>query len=229
MAHFLTGYVWDEKSEETILLQRISTGKESFLLAGVGSGKESGELLEGLQEWLWWEGVHLAKGDTEGTRTERELKRVLRQYEEEDLNYALFLARGNTFWMTGRGNTGVYLLNNSFNRPHMKPLLENGRPETNLLQPHEEEDFEHPRLFGRILYGTMEKGVGILLTTEGFWGKYTSAEEKERKREAVRQCLNPGDISGNLQIEKRLRELQRAVLKSKQEENDKSAVYLKTI
>lgn len=229
MVDFLTGYVWDEKSDEAVLLQRISTGKENYILAGVGSEKGSGELLEQLQDWLWWEGVHIAEGDTEGFRTERELKQILDPYEDDSLNYALFLARGNTFWLTGRGSAGVYLLNNSFNRPHMRPLLENDRPQAKLLPDGTEEDFEHPRLSGRILYGTMEKEVGILLTTESFWGKYTSPEEEERKREAVRQCLNPGEISGKLQIEKRLRELQHVVLKGAQKERDKSAVYLKTM
>lgn len=198
---YLTGYLWGRAgtgSHTSLLLRQVRCGNRGIVLACVCEGDDGmdGYVTGRLQEWFQERTAMLCRKKWKGQILERELWAMMLEIADETQHFAQrretsadwslsgILSVDEGFWLLHRGNCSVYLLNQSFLRPHIRLLAgeqRNGEWETSVVA------------------GRLQRGLGILLCTPGFC---TGLD-----KEMIRDCLNTKETQSVLQIEKRLKEL----------------------
>ncbi len=184
---YYSHYIWESGSGEkknpvSVVLQQVSLNKHQYLLACVCDGrrsKDSGSLVSGyfterLAEWFHQRhpGIkHQCKEEEILQAISKELKKITEELQEYgrqkniEVAYDIWgiLICDNQFWMFKKGDCKGYLFNRRFNRKQRKEL------QKVLLQDKADPD-------ELLLYGRLQKNIGILLCSEAF-GENISEEE----------------------------------------------------
>lgn len=223
---------------DSVLLQQAAKGEDSALLSCVcrtlcsgRNGDMAAYIMGRLQDWYREKGLSLCGGEGKDARMEKALLQCL-EYTGEELKYFAekktvsyeisltgVLIWGSRFWLFHMGTTRAYLLNRCFGRAHMRQLTRDCRTGRGMVLQDRDEETEGVTGWDvGIQAGSLQSGVGILLCTEGFYGSVS--------RTLVSQCLDPGQISRERQISKRLGELAEEALREGCRD-DISAVYIK--
>lgn len=203
---YQSAFLWEKGNEEhnrsSLILQQVTIHRQSVLFACVCESEnkgeagvlESGYFTEGLVEWFHRELVKLL--EKKGTRKEaerslhKEVERLWKELsqhaqkekQEENLHCIGLLLWDSQFWMFSKGRGQAHLLNRRFQKKNMH-FIESGSHEAEF----------------RWKAGSIQKRLGILLCTPGFWSHLERAE--------VAEVLSPeGEISEE-RLQKRLQEL----------------------
>lgn len=219
---YLTGYLWGRagiESHTSILLRQMRCKNRGVVIACVceGDDRMDGYVTGRLQEWFQERTVMLCRKKIKGQEWEHELYGLMQEADDEIQHFAQrkdisaewslsgILAVDERFWLLQRGSCSVYLLNQSFLRPHIRLLAGEqkfGEYET------------------KVVPGRLQRGLGILLCTAGFCEGIDKG--------LIRDCLNTNDTQSIMQIEKRLKELFCEGGRRGAKE-DGSAVFVKTL
>lgn len=170
---YITGHVWlngnnqERVNQESVLLQQISCGKCSVVLACVCNGGVLGGYITGrLKNWLQSKGTELFGKKRDSEQVKKELYRELSILQRDVQNYCarteakeeaqppvnlsgILIADQDCFLIHG-GESCCYLLNRKFERTHRKKIGED-------------------KCAGwQITEGRIQKNVGILLGMKPF-------------------------------------------------------------
>ncbi len=229
---YLTGYYYEERNGpagESLLLEQVRCGRRGAALAVLGRESEGAHPVRELREWFQEAAPSLCRksGDAGWER------KVEERLVEERLGKAMvfplvgMFLLDDRFWLFRKGGGGLYLLNRSFLRSHIRklrlePVSEPGREMQDCdmrdcgLRDCATEDCGPPG----ILRGSVEKGIGLLLASDVYLEGVTP--------ELIKQCLAVSEIRREQQISNRLQEL--ASLGDRgRSPSSFGAVYLRTV
>ncbi len=223
----------------SLLLQHVRWKKRSIILAAVGREKGCDGPVGCLRDWFQAEGVFLC-GRAGGGQAGKRLMERLGSFSPFQEPMIGLLMVEDDFWLIQGGEGAAYVFNRKFQRAHLRRLDKPWNGRTGRLmddradgRPGRQMDWRldgrldrqmdgsayYPGRKGwRIVPGTAEKGVGILLGSSGFFQGLT---EKE-----LLQCLGVQDIVKESQIPGRLRELSQECLRRGGQGG--GAVYVRT-
>lgn len=181
MIKFWTGFVWPEAEDfhgESLLLQQVRCGRQSMVLAVIGKETEEKSTVREMKDWFQREGILLCRGADE-KRAEGRITEALKAFVSDGIDLIGILMAGDRFWLIqGKGQYGIfYLFNRRILKAHVRPLPVSG-----------------------VICGGMEKGIGILMGSRGFFEGLSS--------EWLEQCLAVHEISREIQVDNRLKELE---------------------
>ncbi len=220
----ISSYIWQNSGKEategtqhaSVLLVQVERKQTPILFACIcdsgtslkEGGVISGYVTEQLQKWFYQKcqlnGISQKQLDRE---LQRKLYAIDREVQEFcgkkncviPISLVGILMIGHQFLWIQKGDCKGYLLNQRFLRAHISKI--------DVVQE-------------RVTCGNVQKGIGILLCTEGF--KYDISEEM------LKECLTPPDITEEIQISKRLKELSLVRIQSKaMYDRNASAIYIK--
>lgn len=244
---FLSGYIWQKggcsgRSRDAVTLQQVRYRRRGVLMACVCGGQgelaqaetTAGYLTEQIIEWFYHSGIQMCGKDLGDKLIERALSRELGRIREELDRYGdkkkskpcaavtVILVCEDRFWLLHSGNNSSYLSNRRFQKAHLRRLAGDfmadtdrreaeGCPQPGLMTG---PPWKEPLAVG----GRLQKGLGVLIGTQGFFQGVTEEE--------LRECLNVREIIRERQIEKRLEALAR---KGGEEAEGGAAVYFQTV
>lgn len=189
---YLTTYYWQqgEHNATSLVLQQVylKKTKTPMVLACICTDTTVGDrgrrFAIGLTDWFYATGLPLC--DRGGKKVEKALSDSLERYlAKNDLQSRMagVLCVGHSLWMFRQGGQEICLLNTRNLRPNCRDMGT--------------EEKEADRIsFQR---GSIERGVGILLATEGLY--------RQISREVLAECLDMGKLRSQSRLDKRLREL----------------------
>ena len=220
----LSDYTWPEAGmsgcvQDTLLLKQVRTGESTILFAcicqetvsgnstgeklpadGRKAGQAGGYMTERLAEWFYKKGLLLCRKDIKDKRIKQELlscisraAQELKQFGQKYgnpvfLELTCCLLMNNRFWLLNSGGNKVFVLNRRFQRAHIRQIRFAAG------------NIGESERIPEIVCGGMQKGLGILLCTRDF---LSGLDEME-----IEQCLAVADITTQIQIRKRLKEIQ---------------------
>lgn len=230
---FITGYIWQKDCQEisggyresSVLVLQVKKGQIPIVFACICEGETdvkqeaivSGYATEQLQNWFYHNYSRIRRS---GSGLEKDWKRLwtnicceLQEYSvKKSLCFTVsiigMLVEGNRFWLLQQGNCKAYLMNQRYLHSHIREI------KTEQLN---HQSNEHPVLIN----GYLQKGIGILLCTEGFYGNFTE--------DMLCDCLATQDITEEIQITKRLNELAQASNDQNSNCGCGSAAYIKVM
>lgn len=238
-----------EWNGDSCFLQQGTWGKKSLAFGGVctGVGAEatgvtaSGYLAAQLAEWFLKKGTGLLRKAGEDSIRNMILAEMGRIYGDLyefgrkkqvalEVSMTGILIAGSSFWIFHGGSGRAYLLNRRFGKSCIRLIM--GREEGGeLIGSGEQQMDSGKRMFSEnrvmlgedsgieCLYGRIQRRVGVLLGTEGFYAGLPPG--------ILAQCLAVQEIESQLQVEKRLTELIREG-RRRGGAGDGSAVYIQT-
>ena len=212
----MSGIYWDRGrravNQDSLTLQQAITNRGRVMLAAVSDGigglsegeNASGFITEKLTEHFYGQLTYLA-GRKKGKTAIK--KSLLRKEIRLGATISLLFLWGRRYVIFHLGDSRIYL----YNRKGIRLLTRDHGGKDGITRCMGSFPFQYPD----IQFGRIHGRSGFLLCTDGF---YRTLDEDGLK------ALAPGDISGEEQIERRLRTLGTAAGK-KGEQDNLSAVY----
>lgn len=183
---YLCAYYWQQEGEKVSLVLKqlvLHDGGVPVVFGCMAEGGKGNFFTEKMTEWFHNSALLLCRRREEDTKVlEKSLLRQISDIPRKPKSAMVLLCVGNLFFLWGKGQQRIWLLNTRFGRPHHRCLLDAGMVED-----------------GEIVSGSLECGVGILAADESFLRKLTG--------EQIVNCLMLKELNQETKLQKRLKEL----------------------
>lgn len=232
----LSGVYWDKgkraQNQDSVTLQQVVTKRGRIVLAAVSDGiggltegeTASGYIMEKIVRTFYEQILSLFERKKGKNAFRRCMLRCFYELNQELNRYAaereLRLGATVSLLLIGKGRYMIFHLGDSrvyqCRGKTLKKLTEDHSQSCGLLKCLGSFGFQYPQ----IRMGRIRRHTGFLLCTDGFY--------RRMSREEAGEALSPKEIGEEQQVEKRLQELGRRVLRRGEQDNA-SAIYIQVV